>query len=168
MFPPGRARLATNPFLTGSVSCVMTMAIVTVASLAERVAPEPAVTMTSTLRRTNWAARSLTRSGFPSPYRHSMTMFFPSSYPSSRRPYRNASARIFGKLPRGLSLRYPIRGTLADCCASAAKHSAKSKAQVAKPRTLVFLLMPIASCLLPVFSRGRDRPCERPPARIRT
>ena len=34
MFPPGRARLATNPFPTGSVSCAITMGIVTVASLA--------------------------------------------------------------------------------------------------------------------------------------
>ena len=37
MFPPGRARLATKPFPTGSASCIMTMGIVTVASLAARV-----------------------------------------------------------------------------------------------------------------------------------
>ena len=42
MFPPGRARLATNPLPTGSVSCVITMGIVVVASLAARVAVGPA------------------------------------------------------------------------------------------------------------------------------
>ena len=56
MFPPGRARLATNPLPTGSLSCAMTMGIVAVASLAARVSVEPAVTMTSTLRRTSSAA----------------------------------------------------------------------------------------------------------------
>ena len=38
MFPPGRARLATKPSPTGSVSCAMTMGIVEVAPLAARVA----------------------------------------------------------------------------------------------------------------------------------
>ena len=79
MFPPGRARLATNPFPTGSGSCAMTMGIVEVASLAARVAWGPAVTMMSTLRRTSSAASAGRRSNFPSAYRHSMTMFFPST-----------------------------------------------------------------------------------------
>ena len=62
MFPPGRARLATNPVPTGSPSLVMTMGIVVVASLAARVAAGPAETMMSTLRRTSSAARSGSRS----------------------------------------------------------------------------------------------------------
>ena len=41
MFPPGRARLATKPEPTGSLSNAMTMGIVEVASLAERVAVGP-------------------------------------------------------------------------------------------------------------------------------
>ena len=53
----------------------------------------PPVTMTSTLRRTSSAASAGRRSSFPSADRHSMTMFFPSTYPSSRRPCRNASVR---------------------------------------------------------------------------
>ena len=93
MFPPGRARLATNPLPTGSLSNAMTMGIVEVASLAARVAVGPPVTMMSTLRRTSSAASAGRRSSFPSAYRHSMTMFFPSTYPSSRRPCRNASMR---------------------------------------------------------------------------
>ena len=76
--PPGRARLATNPLPTGSGSCLMTMGIVLVASLAAWVTVAPPVTMRSTLRRTNSAASSGSRSGFPSEYRYSMGMFFPS------------------------------------------------------------------------------------------
>ena len=93
MFPPGRARLATKPLPTGSGSCAMTMGIVTVASLAARVTGGLAETMMSTLRRTSSAASAGRRSSFPSAYRHSMTMIFPSTYPSSRRPWRNASMR---------------------------------------------------------------------------
>ena len=55
----------------------MTMGIVAVASLAARVAFDPTVTITSTLRRTNSAAIARSRSMFPSAYRYSMTMFFP-------------------------------------------------------------------------------------------
>ena len=77
MFPPGRARLVTNPEPTGSESCAMTMGIVEVASLAARVAVGPPVTITSTLRRTSSAASAGRRSGFPSARRHSTTSFFP-------------------------------------------------------------------------------------------
>src|SRR5262244_1166454 len=51
---------------------------------------------------------------------------------------------------------YPTRGIF-DFCASADNPSAKSKAHRAKQN---IFLMPIGSCLI---SRGRDRPCERPP-----
>ena len=86
MFPPGRARLATKPDPTGSPSLPMTMGIVTVASLAERVAAGPAVTITSTLERASSAARLVTSFDLPSPNRYSITIFFPSKYPSSRSP----------------------------------------------------------------------------------
>src|SRR5438445_5881119 len=47
-----------------------------------------------------------------------MTMFLPSTYPSSRRPCRNASMRA--ELAEGeVRPRYPIRGTFPGCCASA-------------------------------------------------
>ena len=55
MFPPGRARLVTYPLPTGSLSCAITMGIVTAASLAARVSGGPAVTIMSTLRRTSSA-----------------------------------------------------------------------------------------------------------------
>ena len=78
MFPPGCARLATNPFPTGSGSCPITMGTVEVACLAGRVAWGPPVTMRSTLRRTNSAASAGRRSNFSFAHRSLMTMFFPS------------------------------------------------------------------------------------------
>ncbi len=76
-FPAGRARLATNPLPTGSLSCAMTIGMVEVASLSARVAGGALVMMTSTLRRASSAASAGRRSSFPSANRHSMTMFFP-------------------------------------------------------------------------------------------
>src|SRR5258706_225977 len=79
IFPPGRARLVTNPLPTGSGSCKKTMGIVVVASLAARVSVAPVVTITSTLSRTSSAARAGARVKFPSALRYSMMMFFPST-----------------------------------------------------------------------------------------
>src|SRR5262249_15111223 len=141
MFPPGRARLATNPLLTGSVSFAMTMGIVVVASLAARVANVPVVTTTSTLRRTSSAASAGRRSFFPSAYRGSMRMFFPSTYPSSRRPCRNASMRA-GVEEGKAETRYPILGTFIGCCASTGRLGVKSIAQ--RVSTVIFFFMPFA------------------------
>ena len=118
MFPPGRARLATNPLPTGSGSCAMTIGIVEVASLTARVTVGPAETMTSTLRRTSSAAISLRRSSFPSAERHSMIMFLPSTYPSSRRPWRNASMRAV-TAEAGASSLESYRGTFAPAAVPA-------------------------------------------------
>src|SRR5215471_10786372 len=168
IFPPGRARLVTDPWATGSTSPAMTMGIVLVASLAARVAPPPPpVTITSTFNRTNSAARADRRSSFPSACRYSMTMFFPSTYPSSRRPSWNASVRgasAEGKPP----LRYPIRGIFVGCCASAGEQKAKSKALSTTPAIFFFMLsycclLPSAYCLLNHFIRTRQhgwRDCQ--------
>ena len=56
IFPPGRARLATSP--AGSATYVKTIGIVWVAFFAAWDAAAFIVRMTSTLRRTNPAARS--------------------------------------------------------------------------------------------------------------
>src|SRR5947208_1978904 len=138
MFPPGRARRSTNPLPTGSVSCPITIGIVEVASLAARVDDGPDVTMISTLRRTSSAASAGRPSGFPSAYRHSMTIFFSSTYPSSRSSRRNASMRA-GLVVGELAPRYPIRGIFVGCCASARKQSAKRMAQ--RVRTVIFFFM---------------------------
>jgi len=75
MFPPGRARLATNPIATGSPTDPITMGIVSVAPFAAWIAFGPAVTMTFTFRRTSSAARPGSRSYCPSAHRNSMAMF---------------------------------------------------------------------------------------------
>ena len=93
-FSPGRARLATSPLPNGSPTPTMTMGIVRVARLAARDACVTTVTMTSTLSRTNSAARSGSRSNLPSAHRDSMTMFCPTTKPSSRRASRKDARKV--------------------------------------------------------------------------
>src|SRR5262249_26594256 len=52
--------------------------------------------MTSTLRRTSSAAKSGSRSAFPSAERISSCIFCPSTYPVSRRPCRSTSRKTLG------------------------------------------------------------------------
>ena len=59
--PPGRARLATKPSVTGSPLPVKTMGIVEVAFFAGRADP-PVAAITSTLRATRSAANAGSRS----------------------------------------------------------------------------------------------------------
>ena len=66
MFPPGCARLATNPCPTGSEVAAITIGIVRVACWAARIAVAPTATITSILSRTSSAARSRRRSSLPS------------------------------------------------------------------------------------------------------
>src|SRR5215510_318587 len=154
MFPPGRARLATNPFATGSLSCVMTIGIVAVAFLAGPVAPKPPVTMISTLRRASSAASAGRRSFFPSADRHSMIMFFPSTYPSSRRPCRNASMRA--RLADGeVALTYPIRGTFFGCCASAVTPKASNTTATRIDGTAAFFIAHLVSSV--IYHADRDK-----------
>jgi hypothetical protein len=92
--PPGLARLATRPSLTGSSGTVKTMGIVAVAALAANAgAVPPLVTITATGRRTNSAASDDSRSNWFSAQRYSITAFSPSTKPASFRPWRNARRR---------------------------------------------------------------------------
>ncbi len=70
--PPGRARLATRPDLTGSATLTKTIGIVDVARLAAATAGVPHATMTSTLNRTSSVA---TASDGCSAHRYSMSRF---------------------------------------------------------------------------------------------
>ena len=57
--PPGRLRLVTRPYRTGSSATAKTIGIVEVAAFAARAAyGEPVVTITATLRSTRSAASS--------------------------------------------------------------------------------------------------------------
>ena len=116
--PPGRARLATRPSPTGSAAFVITMGMVVVAFFAANAAGPPVTTIRSTLRRTRSAASSGRRSGFCSPNRYSMVIFFPSIHPSLLSSCRNASKRT--ALPEALlASRKPMRKIFPGCCASA-------------------------------------------------
>jgi len=61
-FPPGRARLATRPSLTGSPPPKKTIGVVEVALFAARIAVALAAAITSTLRPTSSAANAGSRS----------------------------------------------------------------------------------------------------------
>src|SRR4029453_1987427 len=74
----------------------------------------------------------------PPPYRYSITMFFPSMYPSLRSASRIASARV-DSVAGSDDDRYPIRGTFFVCCASAEKQSAKCMAHSARKVTFLFI-----------------------------
>src|SRR5439155_22869669 len=113
IFPPGRERLATSPLPTGSLTLEKTTGIVLLAPLAARAAGVEPVTITSTFRRTSSAARSGRRSSSRSAHRYSIMRFLPSTYPSSRSPWRNASYDddVLGDA----APRYPIRGTFFGC-----------------------------------------------------
>src|SRR5262249_14822484 len=67
----------------------------------------------------------VSQSALSSANRHSITMFFPSTYPSSRRPCRKASRRT-GAEEGKVGARYPIRGTFVGCCASAVTPTASN------------------------------------------
>src|SRR5262249_48876255 len=128
------------------------MGIVEVASLTTRVTMSPPETMTSTLSCTSSAASSGSRSSFSSADRYSMTMFFPSTYPRSRKPCRNASTRDeIVELETETKVRNPIRGTF---CASA-KGVVDSRV-AANRQTIIFVF--IVSALR--LSNHSIRPCQ--------
>ena len=92
-FPPGRARLATNPDPTGSPEWTpITMGIVRVACMAARIRCAQA-TMRSTSRATSSCAASCRRSARPPPLRYCSVTFWPTTQPRSRRPRKNPSRR---------------------------------------------------------------------------
>src|SRR6516165_9405971 len=67
-----------------------------------------------------------------------MTMFFPSTYPSSRRPCRSASIRA--ETAEGeAEPKNPMRGTFVGCWADAEKQSAKSTAQSVRRMTFILI-----------------------------
>jgi hypothetical protein len=107
-FPPGLARLLTNPLPTGSPTASMTIGIVFVAFRAARAAGVAEAAMTSTFRRTKSVARLGSRSTIPSADRWSMMRFCPSTYPSARSPCRKASRRVGNEL----TSKYPTRAVL--------------------------------------------------------
>ena len=104
MLPPGRARLLMSPISTGWLRLVKTIGMDVVAFLAAIPADDAEARMTSTFDRTRSSASRGSSSRVP--IRNSMTTFWPSTYPSSRRPSRNSSSQSFSGSP---ARRNPIR-----------------------------------------------------------
>src|SRR5262245_62101123 len=148
--PPGRARLATRPSLTGSSVAMKTIGIEVVANLAASDAPAT-VLITATCLRTKSAANSGSRSTWFSVQRYSIARFSPSMYPASFRPRRNARSR--SPIVSGADIpRIPITGT-PGCCARAAS----GQPAAAPPSSVMSSRRP---------SSGRDvRFIARPPPR---
>src|SRR4029077_19224671 len=127
-----------------------------VAALAARVAAGPPVRIRSTLRRTSSAASAERRSRLPSADRQSMTMFFRSTYPSSRRPWRNASMRAV-LTERETVVRYAIRGILLGCCASAMIAIASSITATAMHRTAALFILSLTSSVIYHADRSEEK-----------
>src|SRR5262249_7840558 len=90
----------------------------------------------------------------PSEYLYSMTMFFPSSYPSSRNPCQNPSTR-FAKAEAEKGLRNPIRGTFFSCCASAITPTASCTTTTRIDGTAAFFIAHLISSVM--YHADRDK-----------
>ena len=111
--PPGLFKLATRPSLTGSPETAKTIGIVVVATAAA-CTPGVFAKITAIRRRTRSAANAGSRSYWPSAQRNSITTFWPSTYPASLRPSRNAVTMRAYWADDAL-FRNPITGSA--CCA---------------------------------------------------
>src|SRR5262245_45088595 len=81
-------------------------------------------------------------------------MFFPSTYPSSRSPWRNASWRA--ALAEGeIALRYPIRGTFFGCCASAVTPRASNTTATRIDGTAALIIAQLVSSVM--YHADRDK-----------
>ena len=122
-FAPGRASDATKPLPSGSAATANTIGITDVVCFAAGTAP-PAVTITSTLSRTNSVAISANRSLRPSAQRYSIAIVRPSIQPSSRN--RRSKAVVHWLQPEDVPVpKNPIVSSLPACCArTASGHAA--------------------------------------------
>src|SRR5438132_5904428 len=138
-FPPGRARLSTQPPPTGSMVVTNTIGTVRLTCCS---APtiEPAVaTMTSGESATNSAAYLRKRSRSPAPQRYSMRTLPPIVQPRSWSPCAKADIQASALGSSGLWLMStPMRLIRAGCCARAASgHAAAAPITVMNSRRLM-------------------------------
>ena len=120
--PPGRANDATKPLPSGSAATANTIGITDVACFVAGTAP-PAVTITSTLSRTNSVAISANRSVRPSAQRYSIAMLRPSIQPSSRS--LRSKAVVHWLQPQDVPVpKNPITGIAVCCVRTASGHAA--------------------------------------------
>src|SRR6516164_5822711 len=114
--PSGRAKLAIKP-PPGSDATAKTIGMVVVACFTAAAAA-PYVTITSTCRRDNSTAKSLTRLELPPAQRYSTSIVSPVVQPSSRRRVTKAAVHELQTVASAPST--PTRRSLPTCCAYAA------------------------------------------------
>src|SRR5215469_17072072 len=114
--PSGRAKLAIKP-PPGSDATAKTIGMVVVACCTTAAAA-PYVTITSTCRRENSTAKSLTRLELPPAQRYSTSIESPVTQPSSRRRVTKAAVHELQTVASAPST--PIRRSPPTCCAYAA------------------------------------------------
>jgi hypothetical protein len=131
ILPPGRLKLATRSYRTGSAPVLKTIGMVVVAAFAARAASREIAAMTVTRRRTRSAANAAASSALRAA-RYSIVTLRPSIKPVLLNPSRNAAPN-FSTCSRNFSTcsstcsraekRNPITGT-PRCCARAASGQA--------------------------------------------
>ena len=123
--PPGRARLATKPAPTGSVTPANTIGKVRLTCCNAATLRVPLAKMMSGASATNSVADLRSRSASSSPQRVSIRTLRPTLQPNSCRPWWNAAIRSW---PSGLSaarfMSKPMRRMRSACCARAANDHA--------------------------------------------
>jgi hypothetical protein len=119
-FPSGRPKLDTSPISTGLVTPAKTIGRDVVAFLAASAGGPPEARMMSTFSASSLASCG-SSSTLPSVNLTSITTFWPSLYPRSERPCRNASNQRLGGRP---ARRNPITSFAARC----------ARAMIGKPK----------------------------------
>jgi hypothetical protein len=146
IFPPGRAKLATNPAPTGSATCANTMGTLRVSrcnTATEGVAPAK---ITSGFSFTSSAAYARARSGSPANQRYSICNSRPSVQPSLASPSRSAPVRAWPSGSRSARfISTPMRRLPSGCCARAATgHAAAPPSRQAENYGFTVLPQPLA------------------------
>src|SRR5262249_45464903 len=118
--PADRAKLATKP-LPGSDTTAKTIGVVVVACCTTAAAA-PYVTITSTCRRENSTAKSLTRLEVPPAQRYSTSIVSPAIQPSSRRRATKATVHEFQTV--GSAPSPPMCRDVACCACATNGHAA--------------------------------------------
>ena len=98
------------------------------------------------------------RRKFPSAYRYSIVMFFPSTYPSSRRPCRNAPMRN-AMAAEEAPARYPMRGIFPGCCAWAIPATAISITTTRIDSAAAFFILYLVREFISTNTETKKRGC---------
>ena len=129
-FPPGRAKLATMPLLTGSVIWVNRMGMVLVCCWRGANTSAVLTTITSGCSPTSSIAALCMRSRSAASQRYSIRMFCPFVQPSASRPLSNAfRRRAASSCPSARGIITPIRSGFPNCCARAASGQRRRAAE---------------------------------------